>query len=348
MNQVITQSSPQVDSLSPDSSGSIISADSAFQIPNPSNYSLSETFLYIWDLLQVHLFSIQDNPVTFLKLVIFLLLIVGFAMLASFVKRMLNNQILPRFVNDSGLRYTLARMSQYVIVVIGIFIAFQFLGIDLTGLAVIFGFLSVGIGFGLQNVTSNFISGLIVLFERPISVGDRVSVSDIEGDVQEINIRSTTVKTLDNISIIVPNSEFVSKNVINFSHGDPTYRLSIDVGVSYSSDLDKVLKALNEVAEEANAVLETPPHEVQLRNFGDSSWDMKLLVWVPDVKRRYQVLNQLNQAVVRKFAEYDIQIPFPQRDLHIRSGMNFEKVKDKETKHGSEDSATSEKESRKD
>ncbi len=309
----------QTDSVQTDSA--IISADSTLNIPNPTDYSVSETFQYIQDLLTVTLFRIQDTPVTFLSLIIFVLFIVGFSYLASFVKRLLNHRILPRFIKDSGLRYTLARMSQYVIVIIGIFISFQFLGIDLTGLAVIFGFLSVGIGFGLQNVTSNFISGLIVLFERPISVGDRVSVNDVEGDVQEINIRSTKVKTLDNISIIVPNSEFVSKDVINFSHGDPTYRLGINVGVSYNSDLDKVLKALNEVAEECDNVLKDPPHDVHLRNFGDSSWDMKLLVWIPDVKQRYNIQNELNQAIVRKFDEYDIEIPFPQRDINFRNAL---------------------------
>lgn len=317
----ISTSSVQVDSLAADSGDSIISTDSALQLPSPTNYSFSEFFIYIWDLLQVQLFSIQNAPVTFLKLIIFIFLLVGFSFLASFVKRMLNHQILPRFVKDSGLRYTLSRMSQYIIVVIGIFISFQFLGINMTGLAVIFGFLSVGIGFGLQNVTSNFISGLIVLFERPISVGDRVSVNNIEGDVEEINIRSTKVKTLDNISIIVPNSEFVSKDVINFSHGDPTYRLGIDVGVSYSSDLEKVLKALNEVAEESDHVLKNPKYDVQLRSFGDSSWEMKLLVWIPDVKKRYTAQNELNQAIVRKFKKYEIEIPFPQRDLHVRSSV---------------------------
>lgn len=336
MNQLPTTNT-QLDSLESDSGDSIISADSAMQMPDPTDYTFGETLYYIWDLLQVQLFTLQDNPVTFLKLIIFLLLLFGFSFMASVVKRTLNNRILPRFIKDSGLQYTLARMSQYILVVIGIFISFQFLGINMTGLAVIFGFLSVGIGFGLQNVTSNFISGLIVLFERPISVGDRVSVSDIEGDIEEINIRSTTVKTLDNISIIVPNSEFVSRNVINFSHGDTTYRLSIDVGVSYSSDLDKVLKALNEVAEESEDVLKYPEHDVHLRSFGDSSWDMKLLVWVPDVKKRYKVQNDLNQTIVRKFAEYDIEIPFPQRDLHVRSGLHEGK---KNSEHGSEDSKT--------
>ncbi len=319
---------------------SLISADSV-NIPNPTNYSGSEFFLYIWDLLQVKLFTIQSAPVTFLKLIVFVLILIGFSMLASFTKRMLNRKILPRFLKDSGLTYTLSRMSQYMIVVIGIFISFQFLGINMTGLAVIFGFLSVGIGFGLQNITSNFISGLIVLFEGPISVGDRVTVNNIEGDVEEINIRSTKVKTLDNISIIVPNSEFVSKDVINYSHGDPSYRLTVEVGVSYSSDLDLVLKALKEIAEESEDVLKVPQHEVQLRTFGESTWEMKLMAWIPDVKKRYQVLNKLNQAIVRKFAEYEIEIPFPQRDLHVRSGLHKESDKSQE-KHGSEDSDTAE------
>ena len=304
----------------PDSS--IVAIDSTvLNVPDPTDYSASEIFTYIGDFLQVTLFKIQDTPVTFLSLIIFVLFLVGFTFLASFVKRFLNNKILPRFIKDGGLRYTLSRITQYVIVVIGIFISLQFLGIDLTGLAVIFGFLSVGIGFGLQNITSNFISGLIVLFERPISVGDRVIVNDIEGDVEEINIRSTTVKSLNNISVIVPNSEFVSKSVVNYSHGDTTFRIVLDVGVSYGSDLDTVLKAMREVADSCSKVLKHPPPDVHLRSFGDSAWNMKLLVTIQDVKDKYAVLNELNQGIVRKFKEYDIEIPFPQRDINFRNSM---------------------------
>jgi small-conductance mechanosensitive channel len=304
----------------PDSS--IVKVDSTvLNVPNPTDYSASEIFTYIGDFLQVTLFKIQDTPVTFLSLIIFVLFLVGFSFLASFTKRILNNRILPKFINDSGLRYTLSRMTQYVIVVIGVFVSLQFLGIDLTGLAVIFGFLSVGIGFGLQNITSNFISGLIVLFERPISVGDRVIVNDIEGDVEEINIRSTTVKSLNNISVIVPNSEFVSKNVVNYSHGDSSFRIILDVGVSYGSDLDTVLKAMKEVAEENPKVLKNPPPDVHLRSFGDSAWNMKLLVTIGDVKEKYAVMNELNQGIVRKFKEYNIEIPFPQRDINFRNAM---------------------------
>ena len=331
MNELLNQ---QTDSSSVSQDSSIIETDSSLVLPNPTDYSITEIFIYVRDFLNVTLFEIQDTPVTFMSIIVFILFIVGFSFLASFVKKVLNKKILPKFIKDSGLRYTLARMSQYVIVIIGIFVSFQFLGINLTGLAVIFGFLSVGIGFGLQNVTSNFISGLIVLFERPISVGDRVEVNNIEGDVQEINIRSTKVKTLDNISIIVPNSEFVSKDVINYSHGDPTYRLGINVGVAYGSDLDDVLKALNEVAEENKNVLKNPSHDVHLRNFGDSAWDMKLLVWIPNVKDKYAIQNELNQAIVRKFRSMGIEIPFPQRDINFRNAIP--KNKDERQDSGSE------------
>ena len=322
MNQL---SSQQIDTSSVNQDSSIIETDSSFVIPDPTDYTLGEAFIYIRDFLNVTLFEIQDTPVTFMSIIVFILFIVGFSYLASLVKRILNKKVLPKFIKDSGLRYTLARMSQYVVVIIGVFVSFQFLGIDLTGLAVIFGFLSVGIGFGLQNVTSNFISGLIVLFERPISVGDRVEVNNIEGDVQEINIRSTKVKTLDNISIIVPNSQFVSQDVVNYSHGDPTYRLHVNVGVAYGSKLEDVLKALNEVAEESDNVLSNPSHDVHLRNFGDSAWDMKLLVWIPDVKDKYAILNELNQAIVRKFREMKIEIPFPQRDINFRNAIPEDK-----------------------
>lgn len=280
---------------------------------------LNEFLTMLQDFLSLELFQLQNTPVTIMAMVVFLLFISFFLFLGAFVRRILHGKVLDRFAIDPGLQYTLARVSQYIIVTIGVLVSFQFVGIDLTGLAVVFGLLSVGIGFGLQNVTANFISGLIVMFERPISVGDRVEVAGIEGDVIEINIRSTKIRTLNNISIIVPNTEFVSNNVVNYSHGDPTFRLDVNVGVSYSSDLDKVLKALNEVAEAHPGVMRTPPHQVHLTEFGDSSWDMQLRVWIHNVKERYIMRNELHQAIVRKFDEAGVEIPFPQRDLHLRS-----------------------------
>jgi len=283
-----------------------------------------EDFLsYLNEVLNFTLFQLKDTPVTVLSFIMFILFITVFVVIAIAVRKALNRKILRRFKIDKGTAYTLSRITQYTIITIGALISFQFVGIDLSGLAVIFGLLSVGIGFGLQNITANFISGLIILFERPISVGDRVKVNEIEGDVQEINIRSTKIRTLNNVHIIVPNSEFVSKDVINYSYGDPTFRLDIDVGVSYKSDLEKVLKCLDEVAKENSELMKSPKHRVHLTAFGDSAWHMQLRVWISDVTEHPKIRNELNQAIVQKFRENDVEIPFPQRDLHIRSSVSL-------------------------
>ncbi|MGM0546695.1 MAG: mechanosensitive ion channel family protein [Bacteroidota bacterium] len=285
--------------------------------------SWEEFFSYIREGLNIQLFTISDVPVTTASILIFFLLLSFFIAAGIFARRTINRKIFKRFHIDDGTSYTLSRITQYIIITIGVLISFNFVGINLSSLTVIFGLLSVGIGFGLQNVTSNFISGLIILFERPISVGDRVVINDIEGDIIEINIRSTMVRTVNNISIVVPNSEFVSKDVINYSHGSPTYRLDVDVGVSYNSDLDTVLKALNEVAENNSTVMKNPEPEVHLIAFGDSSWNMQLRSWIPNVKDYPKIRNELNQAIVRTFRKYKIVIPFPQRDVHMRSSVKL-------------------------
>ncbi|MDZ7660338.1 mechanosensitive ion channel family protein [Fodinibius sp.] len=238
----------------------------------------------------------SESPVTIASILIFLLLLTFFIGIGIFARRALQRRVLKRFKVDSGTSYTLSRITQYMIITIGVLVSFNFVGINLSSLTVIFGLLSVGIGFGLQNITSNFISGLIILFERPISVGDRVMVNQIEGDVIEINIRATMVRTVNNIVIIVPNSDFVSKDVINYSHGDSTYRLDINVGVSYGSDLDNVLKALQEVADNNSSVMRNPQSEVHIIEFGDSSWNMQLRVWIPDVKQYPKIRNELESG----------------------------------------------------
>ncbi len=285
--------------------------------------SWEEIFSYIREILNIQLFTVSEVPVTTASILIFFLLLTFFIFAGIFVRRAINRKIFKRFNVDEGTSYTLSRITQYIIITIGVLISFNFVGINLSSLTVIFGLLSVGIGFGLQNVTSNFISGLIILFERPISVGDRVMVNQIEGDIVEINIRATMVRTVNNISIVVPNSEFVSKDVINYSHGDPTYRLDVNVGVSYDSDLDTVLKALKEVAVNNNSVMKNPEPEVHLIEFGDSSWNMQLRSWIPNVKDYPKIRNELNQAIVRTFRKYNIVIPFPQRDLHMRSSVKL-------------------------
>ena len=283
--------------------------------------SFDEIMDTVSKLFNYTLFELNQTPVSISSIFMFILVMLIFYFSSRFITKVILNNLFSRLKIEEGTSYTMRRVNHYVIMIIGAIVAFQFIGIDLSGLAVIFGLLSVGIGFGLQNVTSNFIAGLILLFERPIKIDDRITVGDTEGDVLEINIRSTTIRTLNNITIIVPNSEFISSNVINWSHGDPKIRINILVGVSYGSNIDDVLKALREVAEEHPEVLKKPESDILLREFGDSSWNMDLRVWISHPKRHHIIKSQLNIAIVKKFRKYGVEIPFPQRDLHVRSPL---------------------------
>ncbi len=280
---------------------------------------LDYIYVQVNSFFNIHLFEVNKTPVTLASIFMFVLGMILFLGLSRFLNRVVISRLLNRFQIDSGMQYTMLRVNHYAIMTVGAIVSFQFIGIDLSGLAVIFGLLSVGIGFGLQNVTSNFIAGLILLFERPIKIGDRILVGETEGDVVDINIRSTTIRSVNNISIIVPNSEFVSGRVVNWSHGETMIRVDVEVGVSYNSDLDKVLATLKEVAHEHPEVLKNPEPDVLLKSFGDSSWNMKLRVWIDEPRQHPIITSDLNCAIVNKFREHNIEIPFPQRDLHLRS-----------------------------
>src|SRR2546425_1396462 len=282
---------------------------------------LSDVIRFVEYFMNFKLFEINKTAITLSSVLMFLVVIAVFAVTSRLLQRVLRVQIFSRLRIDEGIQYTLIRISHYVIMIIGAVVAFQFIGIDLTGLAIIVGFLSVGIGFGLQNITSNFVAGLILLFERPIKVGDRVMVGDQEGDVVEIKMRSTTIRTLNNIAVIVPNSEFVSSRLENWSYGDQKLRVDIDVGVSYGSDLETVMHSLREVAAEHPEVLKNPAPDVLHRGFGDSAWNMRLRVWLEHPRRHPEVHSDINCAIVRKFQQRGVEIPFPQRDLHVRSPL---------------------------
>jgi small-conductance mechanosensitive channel len=283
--------------------------------------TVNKVFHSIQVFFDTRLFTIGTTDVTLSAIFVFFSILLIIVVFSRLFARKIVDRILIRLQIEEGIRYTFKRVIELAFILIGAIIAFQSIGINLSGLAVIFGLLSVGIGFGLQNITSNFVAGLILLFERPIKVGDRVTVGGIEGDVIEINIRSTTIRSLNNIDIIVPNSEFVSSQVVNWSHGDPKIRLDIEVGVSYNSDLEAVLRSLKEVASENPEILRDPEPDVHLREFGDSSWNMKLRIWIDNPKRHPVVRSDINCAIVRKFRENGVEIPFPQRDMHLRSPL---------------------------
>jgi small-conductance mechanosensitive channel len=188
----------------------------------------------------------------------------------------------------------------------------------LTGFA---GAVGVGIGFGLQNITSNFISGLVILAERPITIGDRVEVAGVTGQVVKIRARSTVVVTNDNITTIVPNQKFIDSPVTNWTYGDPKVRFRIPIGVAYGSDVEKVRAALIAAAEENENTLEDPAPSVFFVGFGESSLNFELVAWSDVMSYRpSRYRSDLNFAISRKLGEAEIEIPFPQRDLNIRNG----------------------------
>jgi len=272
------------------------------------------------------LFKLGETEVTPILLASFVASLFLVVLLARFIRRILRTRLLARTRLDPGVQYLISRIAGYVVLVLGLLVALQTVGVDLSSLTVLAGALGVGIGFGLQNVVNNFVSGLILMGERSIQVGDRVEVGDAHGRIVHIGARATTVQTNDNISIIVPNSEFVSAQVINWSHaGDPRVRLRIPIGVSYRSDPHQVERLLLEVAAGNEHVLEEPAPRVMFREFGDSSLNFELRIWTSDMTHRPGALKgQLNFAIWDKLKEAGIEIPFPQRDLHIQGPLRVE------------------------
>ncbi len=250
---------------------------------------------------------------------------------SSRTKRFLFNRFLVRSGLDRALQYAIAQIVSNLVLIVGIFLVLENTGIHLGALTVFAGAVGVGVGFGLQNIVSNFISGLVILAERPITIGDRVEVAGIVGQVQQIRARSTLILTNDNIAMIVPNTKFIDSPVTNWTHGDPRVRFRVPVGVAYGSDVNKVRDALIAAGRSDPHVLEDPAPSVFLKQFGESSIDFELVVWSAEMSHRpSRFKSDLNFAIEEKLREAGIEIPFPQRDLHIRSGV-LEKGNSKES-----------------
>ena len=241
--------------------------------------------------------------------------------LSRTLSRMLQNRIAKKAYLDPGLRYTMGRLTQYFVITLGLLFALSTaFDLNLTSLAVVFTALSVGIGFGLQYIAADIASGFILLFERPVRVGDRITIGEDEGDVQSINLRTTVVSTNDRISIIVPNSKLISQRLINWSYGDPRARISIPVGVAYNSDIELVTNILMKAAEDVDNVLRDPAPKVQFLKFGDWSLDFRLLVWTNRPRLHTQIRSDINYRIEKLFRDAGIEIPFPQTELRLREG----------------------------
>ncbi|MEX2182647.1 MAG: mechanosensitive ion channel domain-containing protein [Gemmatimonadaceae bacterium] len=280
---------------------------------------LSTLLTDLREALDVTLLSIGQTTITLWN-VLYLLVLALLLIWGSGLMRMLMVRALRRTGKvDAGVSESVGSIVRYAVVIIGFLMIVQTAGINLTTLNVLAGAVGLGVGFGLQNIASNFISGIILLIGRPIKLGDRIEVAGVEGDVVELGARATTVLTNDNISIIVPNSLFVSETVINWSLRDRRIRFRIPVAVAYGTDLRKAEEALIEVARNDPDVLDEPPPAVRFMEFGDSGLKLELRAWTDSlIHRRGLLVSRLNFGIYDAFHRVGIEVPFPQRVVHLR------------------------------
>jgi small-conductance mechanosensitive channel len=261
-----------------------------------------------------------SSGITVASLLALVLLIGLVILLERIVRRYFVTRLLRRTHLEPAMQFALARVIGYALLGLGFYVSLQMVGVNLNSLAFIAGAVGVGLGFGLQNIISNFISGLIILAERPIAIGDRVEIGGVAGQVREISLRSTTVITNDNMAIIVPNADFITQRVTNWSYEDPRVRFRIPFGVAYGTDLTKLRKLMLEVVDENPQALKDPKPELFFVGFGESSLNFELGVWSGEATispRRF--LSDLFFAMEKKLRENAIEIPYPQQDLHVRT-----------------------------
>jgi small-conductance mechanosensitive channel len=263
-----------------------------------------------------------------LQIFLLIALLIAVFWLSSRTKHFFFNRLLARSGLDRALQHAIAQIVGYAVLVVGIIIVLDNTGIHIGTLTVFAGAVGVGLGFGLKNIASNFISGLLILAERPIAIGDRIEVAGITGQVRQIRARSTVIMTNDNIAMIVPNEKFIDSPVTNWTYTDRRVRFRVPVGVAYGSDVTRVREALIAAAREHSATLSDPAPDAFLEKFGDSTIDFQLIGWSETMSRRpSRFRSDLNYLIYKHLTEAGIELPNPQRDLHIRDGViKVEKV----------------------
>ncbi len=274
-----------------------------------------------WTVQRVMDYQIfPGSGITIASLLVLILLFILVILGEKVLRRCLLTRLLRRTHLEPAMQFAVARVIGYALLGLGFYVSLQMVGVNLSSLAFVAGAVGVGLGFGLQNIISNFISGLIILAERPIAIGDRVEIGGVAGQVREISLRSTTVVTNDNMAIIVPNADFITQRVTNWSYEDPRVRYRIPFGVAYQTDLPKLRELMLEVPDEHPQALKDPEPELFFVGFGDSSLNFELAVWssaATTSPRRFR--SDLFFAIEKKLRENGIEVPFPQQDLHVRT-----------------------------
>lgn len=279
-------------------------------------YSLGDAIAWLKSLFFG--FQIGQFRISLVQIVLAAGIFVAVLFITRMIQRWLTARVMQPGRLDHGVAHSVHTGVGYLGFVVAALLAVSYAGFDITNLAIVAGALSIGIGFGLQSIVNNFVSGLIILFERPIKVGDWVSVNNYEGYIRKISVRSTEIETFDRTNVIVPNSEFISNPIVNLTHRNALGRVVIRVGVSYSSDPEYVRNLLMDVANECPVILDNPSPNVAFEDFGASSLDFSVRAYIADVNGRLNAATQLRMQIFKALAEANVEIPFPQHDIHLR------------------------------
>jgi small-conductance mechanosensitive channel len=282
-------------------------------------WQVTESPIATWQRVRDTGFDVGPIHITIGRILLGILVVYSAVIVSWLVRNVVQSEVYGRWDFDMGVGESINKLIHYLFITIAIFMALAVLGVELRNFAIIAGALGIGIGFGLQNVVSNFASGLILLFERPVRVGDTVVVAGEWGTITKIGLRSTIMMTLDQSEMIVPNTDLVSEKVVNWTLTNPTARVIMEVGVAYGTDIATVLHILTEAGLAHEATLADPPPQALFMGFGDSSLDFELRVWVREIRKRLEVRSAVLAEIQRRFNDAGIEIPFPQRDLHVRS-----------------------------
>lgn len=288
-----------------------------------NNFGLREIIINWLEETLANKWTVGSFSFSIWSIVLFIISIWLSVIAARFVKFILDGDVLPRFNLARGVPAAISTISSYLIIAFGILVAIMGAGIDLNSFTMIAGALSVGIGFGLQDIVKNFISGLIIIFEHPIQIGDAVQIEELSGRVKHIGIRSSTIKTWEGAEVIVPNGNLISNKLVNWTLSDQLRRIDIKIGVAYGTDVQLVMETLLNCANQQEKILTSPPPYVLFEDFADSSLNFELRCWTADFTNWVEIRSDIRVSIDKVFKEKNIDIPFPQRDLNIKSNLGI-------------------------
>ncbi|MDO1447987.1 mechanosensitive ion channel [Rhodocytophaga aerolata] len=287
-------------------------------------------------ILEFTIFKIKDYEISVIDLLIAFLIIAGSRLIVWFIQKFLQKNVYSKGTIDEGRQFAFTQLIKYFVYTIAVLMIFQALGISVSLLLAGSAALLVGVGLGLQQTFNDLVSGLILLFEGNVRVGDIIEIDTLIGRVIAIGVRTSKVETRDNVTIIVPNSKFIVDNVINWSHNKKMTRFTISVRTSYSSDPVQVKQSLLKSVKQHRDVVDKPAPIVRLQDFGEIGLHFDLLFWTHNIWRIESLKSEIRFSILKDFKENNITIPFPQRDLHIKSNGNFPWAKEQEQAENSD------------